>query len=67
MAFLDFQINVKAKIEKVESFLKRESISYEHDFLLDNVIIITTDSEDKLLEIKELIEIKKINKATNFQ
>ena len=64
---MDFQINVKAKIEKVESFLKRESISYEHDFLLDNVIFITTDSEDKLLEIKELIEIKKINKATNFQ
>lgn len=64
---MDFQINVKAKIEKVESFLKRESIPYEHDFLLDNVIFITTDSEDKLLEIKELIEIKKINKETNFQ
>ena len=67
---MDFQINVKAKIEKVESFLEKESIYYEHDFLLDNVIFITTDSEDKLLEIKELkelIEIKKINKATNFQ
>lgn len=64
---MDFQINVKAKIEKVESFLERESISYEYDFLLDNVIFITTDSEEKLLEIKELIEIKKINKATNFQ
>lgn len=64
---MGFQINVKAKIEKVESFLKRESISYEYDSLLDNVIFITTDSEDKLLEIKELIEIKKINKATNFQ
>lgn len=64
---MDFQINEKAKIEKVESFLEKESIYYEHDFLLDNVIFITTDSEDKLLEIKELIEIKKINKATNFQ